>query len=98
LSDVNNALNVVHDRERQQFYIDLGDGFRAELDYMVRGSEHAFTHTGVPGEFRGRGLADKLASAAFDTAKAEGWRVIPACSFIQTYVQRHKELQSLLAE
>lgn len=98
MSDVKDDLTVVHDRERQQFTIDLGDGFQAELDYQVMGGDHAFTHTGVPGEFRGRGIADKLAAAAFETAKAEGWHVRPVCSFIQTYVRRHEELEPLIAK
>jgi len=91
-----NAIEVVHNRERRRFEVQLGDQI-AELSYHMVNDAYAMTHTGVPVEFRGRGIADRLAEAALDHAQAEGRQVIPMCSFIQTYIRRHKKYAGLVA-
>ena len=90
-----NAIEVVHNRERQRFEVQL-DGHVAELNYHMGDGAYALTHTGVPPEFRGRGIADRLAAAALNNAQAEGKKVIPMCSFVQTYIRRHKEYEPLV--
>lgn len=99
MSDPNTATpEVVHNREQRRFQIDLGNQQRAVLDYQMVDGAYAYTHTAVPEAFRGRGLADKLAAAALQTAQAEGAKVIPMCSFMQTYIRRHKEYAPLVAD
>lgn len=91
-------FEVVHDRERKRFVIDLGDMQQAELNYQLVNDSYVYMHTGVPQAFRGRGLADQLAKAALDTAAAENRRVTPLCSFMQSYIRRHDEYASLVTE
>jgi predicted GNAT family acetyltransferase len=55
------------------------------------------THTFVPGELRGRGLAEQLVRAALEHARAEKLRVVPACSYVAKYIERHPEYRALLA-
>ena len=92
----NSAIEVIHNRERQRFEVQL-DGQVAELNYRMVDGAYAITHTGVPVEYRGRGIADKLAAAALAHIQAEGRKVIPMCSFIQTYIRRHKQYAGLVA-
>jgi predicted GNAT family acetyltransferase len=89
-------LEVIHDRERKRFYIALDEHNQAILDYQMIDNAYAYTHTGVPEAFRGRGIADLLAKAALETATAENARVIPLCSFMQTYIRRHTEYAGLV--
>jgi predicted GNAT family acetyltransferase len=54
------------------------------------------THTGVPPEVGGRGIASALVQAALDVARAEGWKVVPACSYAAVWMQRHPDYLDLL--
>jgi len=63
--------------------------------------EHArmvFTHTYVPPSMRGKGAAEKLARAALADARANGRRVVPECSYVAKFIERHRaEYADLLA-
>ncbi len=52
-------------------------------------------HTGVPPPVGGRGIAGALVQAAFDAARAEGWKVRPACSYAAAWLTRHPAYQDL---
>jgi uncharacterized protein len=72
------------------------DGRVAFVSYIKHGDTIIFTHTEVPQELQGRGLASVLARAVLDRARAEGWRVVVRCPFITAYIERHPEYQPLL--
>ncbi len=83
-------MEVLHDENRQRFEIDLG-GKRALLEYRRIGNSVAFTHTEVPREFEGRGIAGKLVETGLAWAKEQGAQVVPQCSYVVSYIQRHPE-------
>lgn len=72
------------------------DGRRCEAEYVREGNTITLTHTGVPRALQGRGIAAELVAAALAWARAEGVKVIPACSYVRVYMQRHRETQDLL--
>ncbi|GLQ96258.1 GNAT family N-acetyltransferase [Dyella mobilis] len=73
------------------------DGVTCELDYSLHDGVMTITHTGVPAEVGGRGIAGELVRTAFETARKEGWKVVPACSYASTWIQRHPEYAALRA-
>jgi hypothetical protein len=88
-------IPVVDNPEASQFEAHV-DGHVALVSYIKHGDSIIFTHTEVPKELQGRGLAGILARAVLDRARAEGWRVVARCPFIAKYIERHPEYQSLL--
>jgi len=76
----------------QRFEISL-DGKLAVAEYRIEGDRMLFTHTGVPVEFRGRGIAERLVLAGFAHAKKHGLKIVPICSHVVRILQRHKEYQ-----
>ncbi len=48
-------------------------------------------HTFVPNELRGKGVAAVLAKEALSYAKEQQLKVIPSCSYIAVYLQRHPQ-------
>jgi predicted GNAT family acetyltransferase len=68
----------------------------AKLNYRVKDTHVDLIHTEVPPEYQGQGLAGKLASAALDWARAQGLKVIPSCSYIQSYIGKHPEYADLV--
>ncbi len=80
--------NVDHERAANRFTT-VVDGHAARLDYTLSGKVMNITHTLVPPEIGGRGIAADLMRAALDTAKAEGWSVNPVCSYAVAYMRKN---------
>jgi len=89
------ALPIHHDSASHRFTTQM-DGHEAELIYRRQGVRLIIDHTGVPEAVGGRGIAGELVKAALDYARAEGLRVVPACSYSAAYVQRHPEYADLV--
>ena len=86
---------VRHNREQSRFEFGGGADL-AVCEYQERDGVWHFTHTFVPNEFRGQGVAGELVRFALDTAQAEEKTIVPECSFVAAFVERHPEFQSLL--
>lgn len=87
---------VQHNVEESRFEMTV-DGRLCVADYRLRDGEMVMTHTFVPPELRGRGIAEKLVRAALDHAQREHLRVVPACSYVDVFIRRHAEYQPLVA-
>lgn len=72
------------------------DGHLAVAEYERDGPRLIITHTFVPPELRGRGIAEKLVRPALEYARIERLTVVPACSYVAVFIQRHPEYQALL--
>ena len=90
------AFDITHDRLTQRFTITV-EGVLCVLEYRLHDTVMTITHTGVPEEVGGRGIAAALATTAFEAARAEGWKVVPACSYASAFIQRHPEYADLVA-
>jgi uncharacterized protein len=90
------AVPVVHNASEHR-YEAVVDGHRSVCDYEQEGDRMILTHTFVPPELRGRGIAEKLVRAALTDARASGQKVVPACSYVALFIQRHKEFADLVA-
>lgn len=73
------------------------DGVLCVLDYQLHDGVMAIVHTGVPSQVGGRGIAAELTKVALDTARANGWKVRPLCSYAAVYMRRHPDYNDLLA-
>ena len=89
-------MTVQHLPAEQRFEA-VVEGHRSELTYTLADQVMTMTHTYVPGELRGRGIAEKLVRAALAYAEKEEKRVVPACSYVGAFICRHAEFQPLLA-
>ena len=67
-------------------------------DYQLRGTDMIMTHTFVPPELRGRGIAEKLVRVALEYARTERLRVVPSCSYVDTFIKRHREFEPLVKD
>ncbi|HEU6456744.1 MAG TPA: GNAT family N-acetyltransferase [Roseateles sp.] len=84
-----------HEPEHQRFTLPTTPV--SVLDYQLDDGRVVFTHTGVPPAYQGQGLAGRLVEAGLQWARDEALKVVPACSYVQTYLQRHPEWQHLVA-
>ncbi|MDD4557131.1 MAG: GNAT family N-acetyltransferase [Alphaproteobacteria bacterium] len=86
---------VTHNLEKQLFEFSEGE-FQAYLGYKQEANEMVIYTTQVPKELGGRGVASLLTKTALDYAVANGLKIVPLCSFVETYIERHKDYQDYL--
>ena len=86
---------VVRHNTAESRFEAIVDGFLSVADYDLADGQMVMTHTFVPPELRGRGVAEKLVRAALEHARAERLRVVPACSYVGVFLQRHPEFRDL---
>ena len=89
-------ISVTHDSSLSRYTATV-DGVLCVLDYQLQGNTMAITHTGVPSQVGGRGIAAALTKYALEDARARSWKVRPLCSYADAYIRRHPEYSDLLA-
>lgn len=72
-------------------------GELAFAEYVRRDGALVFTHTWVPPALRGRGLAEVLVRAALEEARRAHERIVPQCSYVARFIERHRDYADLLA-
>jgi predicted GNAT family acetyltransferase len=81
---------ISHDENAKRFATEV-DGYRAELDYTIADGIMTITHTRVPREIGGRGVAAGLMRAALQVADERGLSINPACSYAAAYMRKHAQ-------
>ncbi len=92
---VNEAITVRHNPAESRYEAEA-EGHLAVAEYRLDGGRITFTHTFVPPELRGRGVAEKLVRTALNDARREGRRVVPQCSYVALFIRRNPEFQPLV--
>lgn len=95
MSNPEQNVTVRHNEAESRFEA-IVDGEVCVADYQKRGEEMAFTHTYVPPALRGRGIAEKIVRAGLEYARDHKFRVVPACWYVDTYIQRNPEFAGLV--
>ena len=90
--------NAVNDNTKLNRYELEVDGMIAFVNYSRTAGVAAFIHAEVPHKLSGKGIGSTLARGALDLARAQGYKVIPRCSFIAAFIRKHPEFQGLVAE
>jgi predicted GNAT family acetyltransferase len=89
-------IDIRNNKDESQFETII-DGAVALAAYELEpGDRIVFTHTIVPDQLSGRGIAQSLAKHALDDARARKLTVVPQCAFIAAYIKRHPEYEDLL--
>lgn len=86
---------VINNEAAGRFEIHL-DGHVAFTEYRRVDEGIYFPHTLVPRELEGRGLGSELAQAALAFVRAQHTMILPACSFLAGYIERHPEYHDLV--
>jgi predicted GNAT family acetyltransferase len=63
--------------------------------YRDRGDQRVFYHTKVDDAFAGQGLAARLVEQALTDARASGKRIVPVCSYVAEFLQKHDDFADI---
>lgn len=88
--------NIVHNEVESRFETQV-EGLTALVDYRKRDSLFLVTHTEVPPQLEGRGIAAALTKALLDYIRENGFKVRPVCPYTKAYIQRHPEYNDIVA-
>lgn len=88
----------IDNEEKKRFELDVGK-IIAFVDYIINKKSTIYlTHTEVPKEAKGQGLAGKLLDHVFHEIDKRELELVPICPFVKVYLQRNPEWKKLLAD
>ena len=80
------------DGETKGRYVLTHAGAEAELTYSILSPQTRIAdHTGVPDALRGTGAGLALVERLVADARAEGWKIVPLCPFVNRQRAKHPE-------
>ncbi len=89
-------MTVSHHPEKNRFETDHAEP--AYIEYERRdGDVLDLRHTIVPEHLEGQGVGSALVRGALDYARTNGQRVVPTCSFVRSWLDRHEGYEDLVA-
>jgi len=83
--------------EAERYEIRDGEQLLGHADYERRGDTVLFTHTEVDQDSGRSGVGSTLVRAALDDVRAQGGSVVPLCSFVRSWIERHGDYADLVA-
>ncbi len=89
-------VTIHHHASQHRYEAEVPQGTRAVLEYEEREGARVMTHTFVAPQLRGQGIAEALVRAALNDARTAGKKVVPACSYVAGFIQRHPEYHDLV--
>lgn len=84
------SATVRHNVAENRYELDTDHGIAIAV-YRQQGDRAIFTHTEVPPQDEGKGIASRLVRAALDDVRRRGLKIVPACSFVVAFVRRHPQ-------
>ena len=82
--------------EDSRYEIRDGDRLLGMAVYQRSGDQLVFTHTEVDSDQEHSGLGSTLVRGALDDVRSKGGTVVPMCSFVRGWIERHPEYRDLV--
>ena len=89
-------IDITHNQRANRFETTI-NGKTGYISYQDEGERLVYDHTIVPSELGGQGVGSALVKHALDYAEAENKKVVPQCSFVASYIDKHPDYQHLLS-
>ncbi|MCV7302269.1 N-acetyltransferase [Mycobacterium barrassiae] len=94
-TDKTGATTTVN-QEADRFTISVDGTVAGFTEIIDRDGRRTFPHTEVDDAFQGRGLASILIGEALEQTRAAGLRIVPVCSMVASYVEKHPEFADVV--
>lgn len=86
---------LIDNAEAKQYEYHI-DGVLAKIEYIKAKDKIYLTHTEVPKELEGKGVASVLVKKVLEDVESKGLTLIPMCPFVAAYIKRHTEWKKLV--
>lgn len=91
------TTELVHDADAHRYELRTGEEVLGFIDYRLSRDHVTLVHTEVDPAHSGQGHAATLVRGALDDAREQGLRVVPACPYVASYIDKHPEYADLVA-
>jgi predicted GNAT family acetyltransferase len=86
------AAAVVRNDSQHRYEVWFGNSLAGFTEYREQENDDTtFVHTEVDSAFSGKGLGSALARNAVEDVIARGRAIVPRCSFIKAWLDKHPE-------
>src|SRR6185437_14432753 len=82
---------------QHRFELPINGEAMAVAYYKIEDGLVVLTHTEVPSEFSGQGIASRLARGIFELLRGSGRKAVLKCPFMGEYFARHPEYADVVA-
>lgn len=69
---------------------------KIEYDFSADKKRIFLIHTEIPAALEGQGVASRLVQAVLEHIEEKGWKLVPLCPYVKSYLKRHPEYKRLL--
>ena len=90
-------VKIKENTEKKRFEVEVENKI-ALIEYIRAEDKMYLTHTEVPTELEGKGIASSMAKQVLQHIKDENLKLVPLCPFIASYIKRHPEWKEILAK
>lgn len=87
---------MINNKSEEQFELHV-EGQVARITYEIEGKKIYLFSARVPVDLRGKGIGSKLVEESVDLIESMGLKIIPYCTFIQSWFLSHQDKTHLLA-
>ena len=91
-------MREVADNKAQRRYELAADANTAFVSYQLEDDRIALTHTIVPEEMEGQGVGTRLVQGVLDDARERQLKVVPVCSFVRHFIEKHPDYADMVAD
>ncbi|MCJ7466636.1 MAG: N-acetyltransferase [Maribacter sp.] len=88
-------LALIDNVERKRYEMHF-DGFVPRIEYIQAQDKIYLTHTEVPKELEGKGLAATLTRKVLEDIENKNLTLVPLCPYVAQYIKRHPEWKKLI--
>lgn len=75
------------------------EGTVCAIEYIRTAEGNLYlTHTEVPDELSGKGIGTDLVRSVLEDLEKKGVKIVPLCTFVAAYIERHPEWGRLVLE
>jgi len=86
---------LVNNETNHQYEFHVGE-LVPKIEYIKSGNKIYLTHTEVPAELEGQGIASDLVKKVLADIQQNDLKVVPLCPFVDKYIKRHPEWEILI--
>ncbi len=86
---------LVDNEKKKQFELDIGERI-GRIEYIKTKDKIYLTHTEVPPELKGKGIATSLVKQTLEWIEDNDFTLVPLCPFVAMYIKRHPEWKKLV--
>ena len=89
--------SIQHNQQANRFEVEIA-GLTAYMSYLLTNDMIEYNHTLVPPTLGGRGIGSELVKYGLAFARVNHLKVVPSCSFVVAYIEKHPVYQDLLVQ